>query len=716
MRLSIRSKLILYTVLPVIAVYSVLFTFGMAQVANHLSRDAQILLAEHARHQASRLGLLLSQVPTLAESLGDVIVANPEQEQSLLYAHLIDGLRRTSAARSVAVAFDSPRRSGVMQRGAPEARPLGDGETVEQRPGWHLQGDSIGFSRPIYRSGQVFGRTWILVPLADIYARLDSQRTADSSLLVRLDDGTVLDPPLDADGLTSMIADVPVPDVSTDTQTPINATLGGVDYWLFSARVPNLSWWLTAAVPVQTALAQAHRAATIFAVSLLLSLAVIVVIIGAVTRQITRPLNVLDGEVSRIASGDFNVEPRVATDDELGRLARAISRMAGVIADREKQLLASHHVLEQRVAERTAALQEANDQLTTRIRETRETQAALQLANKQAQQANRAKTEFLSNISHELRTPLHGVLGYTQMLRRETQIDETQRDSLDAIERCGQHLLTLINDILDLTRIEAGRMHIDNQTTDLVQLLADVCTIVAERARQKGLSLQQTLPPDLPRMVLTDPLKLRQILLNLLGNAVKFTHQGTVELSVSRSTEGTLRFVVSDSGEGIPEDKIEAIFDAFHQARDGQATDGTGLGLAISQRLIHLLGGDQLHAESRPGEGSRFSFCLPLRIPTGENEAEHAPGSVATPTSGTDDSTGDAGDTPAWPPRLARSMATRIYTATELGDVATLFQISEELSLNPAVAQREAEEFAAMARTFDFEGLRRFATQLQSGA
>jgi len=611
-RLTIRSKLILFTVLPVLAVYSLLFWLGLAHLKNHLTADAQRLLVEHARHQASRLALVFSQVPVLAQSLGDLVLAEPEQPQSLLYAHLIDGLRRTPVARAAGVTFGEPPRGALMRRGELSGQPLDVIDRVEQRPGWHISDDILGFVRPIYQQGTRIGESWVEFAVEDVYAEIERLRSPDINLFVEREDGVLLAPRAmtpQMQRLASLIPDR----MAVEQVRSVTAPSADDRYWMVNALLPGQPWRITAVIASEQALAPARGEATLFASGLFASLLAILTIISMVARQLTRPLATLDACVQQIGRGDFAVAPQIASNDELGGLAMAIRRMAGHISEREQELRHSHQVLEQRVAERTAALQRSNAQLTGQIAETRKTEEALRLANEQAQQANRAKSEFLSNMSHELRTPLHGVLGYAQILRRDTATSGSQRESLEAIERCGQHLLTLINDILDLTKIEAGQMKVDIVATDLPRLLDDVHMIMAQRAVAKGLALRLDLAGDLPPGIVTDPVKLKQILLNLLGNAIKFTAQGTVTLAVAVTPQGRLNFEVADTGMGIPADKIDAIFDAFHQARDGLATDGTGLGLAINQRLINLLGGDPLTVDSTPGVGSRFRFSIPLQ-------------------------------------------------------------------------------------------------------
>jgi signal transduction histidine kinase/DNA-binding response OmpR family regulator len=258
------------------------------------------------------------------------------------------------------------------------------------------------------------------------------------------------------------------------------------------------------------------------------------------------------------------------------------------------------------------------------ISDRRERDDQLRLAKESAEAATRAKSLFLANMSHELRTPLNGVLGYSQLLQRDRSLSASQREALDAIAKCGSHLLDLINDVLDLSKIEAGRIDIEATATDLAGLTLDLRYVVVEAARRKGLRLTMDVAPDVPRRVVLDGRHLRQVLLNLIGNAIKFTPRGDVRLHISRDGDQLL-FDVSDTGIGIDPEACEAIFDAFTQTREGTTAGGTGLGLAISQHLVRRMGADRLRVESAPGHGSRFYFALPLvEAPASLREADDA--------------------------------------------------------------------------------------------
>lgn len=239
----------------------------------------------------------------------------------------------------------------------------------------------------------------------------------------------------------------------------------------------------------------------------------------------------------------------------------------------------------------------------------------LQEARERAEEAWRSKSEFLAAISHEMRTPLNSVLGFSELLRLELAGNE-MAEYANTIYSSGRHLLAMFNDLLDLSKLDARRLVLHPEDLDLAQLCGDVWAACSAEARRKGLEGRLFLHPDLPPRIVADPVRLRQILNNLLGNALKFTDQGEVSLAV-RMIEGMLYFEVADTGPGIPAECHERIFERFAQAGHGAGrnAEGTGLGLAIARELASEMGGF-IQLESTPGQGSRFMLVLPQVDPS----------------------------------------------------------------------------------------------------
>ncbi|ETW93424.1 MAG: hypothetical protein ETSY1_39285 [Candidatus Entotheonella factor] len=268
--------------------------------------------------------------------------------------------------------------------------------------------------------------------------------------------------------------------------------------------------------------------------------------------------------------------------------------------------------LELRVAKRTASLQELNAQLHDEIAERRRTEEALREAKEIAEIANQLKGEFLATVSHELRTPMNGVIGMTGLLL-DTALSEEQAEYAKTIRQCSEELMDLINDILDLSSIETGKLEFDYLDFDLHHIVEDVIQLLAPQAHRKGLDIAATIQTDVPRRVFGDPGRLRQVLTNLIGNAVKFTDNGEVKVVVkqveSGSTEVRTHFTIADTGIGIPREAQSKLFQMFSQV-DGSPSrkhGGTGLGLAISKKLTEMMGGE-IGVESVPDQGSTFWF------------------------------------------------------------------------------------------------------------
>ncbi|MCI5165117.1 MAG: PAS domain S-box protein [Candidatus Electrothrix sp. GM3_4] len=258
-----------------------------------------------------------------------------------------------------------------------------------------------------------------------------------------------------------------------------------------------------------------------------------------------------------------------------------------------------------------------------------EAEELLKKAKEQAERANEAKTHFLANMSHELRTPLNAILGFTQMLQRDSSFDDEQQEAMTIIERSGQHLLNLINDVLDISKIEAGGAVLHEKDFDLLTLFKNVTDMFFGHAASKELFFNKENHPDIPHFITADESKIRQVLINLLGNAFKFTEKGGVTLRV-QSTKKTkythqLHFAIEDTGMGINEEQLESIFFPFVQTEEGASKPaGTGLGLSISRQFVRLMGGD-ITAKSKTNQGSVFSFDITVRTAEAPEAQESQP-------------------------------------------------------------------------------------------
>lgn len=366
----------------------------------------------------------------------------------------------------------------------------------------------------------------------------------------------------------------------------------------------NMLGYVALELDLKSVRLQQYKEIFISSVMMLFCIGIALIFGWRLMRDVTGPIRNMVNTVDRIRRGQLDSRVEGFMLGELDMLKNGINSMA-------MSLAAYHEEMQHNIDQATSDLRETLEQMEIQNVE-------LDLAKKRAQEAARIKSEFLANMSHELRTPLNGVIGFTR-LTLKTELNTTQRDHLNTIERSANNLLAIINDVLDFSKLEAGKLILESIPFPLRSTLDDVVTLLAHSSHDKGLELTLNIKNDVPDNVIGDPLRLQQVITNLVGNAIKFTESGNIDILVEKralsNTKVQIEVQIRDTGIGIPERDQSRLFQAFRQADASisRRHGGTGLGLVITQKLVNEMGGD-ISFHSQPNRGSTFWFHISLDL------------------------------------------------------------------------------------------------------
>lgn len=634
LRKSLRLKILTMAVLPVIIVQIAvgaltLLTYGRVTTKLLVERDREL-----ARLMANQLGAMLTGESHAGAFLGDKLIiaqAEPSEAPGTGEGAMIgapDGVLRVFLDSSGVVISTLPEHAELVGQDWSNRDYVATALESEEPfisdiiSGSEMETEFIASVSPVIEDDELLGMTVELIPwiagapnrYSESIVQLLQVGSSASVYVVDSHGRVVYHTNPDYIG-KDFSAELVVKLVLSGEANAVRVeNIVGRETISSFAAIPNTNWGLILEDDWRTLTREMRTFQPLLIVLLLAGVVAPAMMIAKGIKHVTLPIEELTEATQEVAAGDFNQTIKVATGDEIEALATQFNLMSA-------RLRESYAHLEQRVAERTAELAAAKETAE-------EARQAAEQARGAAEAANRAKSIFLANMSHELRTPLNAILGYSQLMARDSHTTPAQRDYLDTIGRSGEHLLGLINDVLTMSKIEAGRTSLQENAFDLHRQLVGLKEMFAMRAADKNLSLILDIAPDVPRYIYADEGKLRQVLMNLLSNAVKFTEEGGVTLRVqSRKSkvEGqtaptadfglvTLDFEVEDTGLGIAPEEMRAVFDPFVQTSSGQKSqEGTGLGLPISRQFVTMMRGE-LSVHSVVGEGSIFRVEVPVKL------------------------------------------------------------------------------------------------------
>jgi len=636
--MNFTSKLLFLSLGSVLGVAIPLYLFFSYSSSQALEQEIQARLHGQAVHTMDKLDRMLferrADMQSLANMISSMVTPTPKQITQHLLAHRrfykayyslsFYDTQRIKIADTAGLSLGQTTKPSQWTTAVFEHGEASIGEDIHFDT--DLQKNIVYFAVPVRNDqGTLLGEVVARMPVENLYYVLGGLQDKTQHLEVSLFEATgkmlysTSEPQLIGKAVLSAV-----------TPEQIVAHFGQETFYQMAPEQGFLDfkgnqWTLVVRYPAKEALAAVIRlrnqALLIGATLILLALAVTTLL----AHRLVRPVLLLKEATLKLGQGEFQTTVIINSKDEIGQLALTFNQMAQRLLEnmqaleQQEELLKTYNQrLEEEVATQTEELAATNEELQAHSENLwrqnqllEQAKEAADLAKRQADLANQAKSTFLANMSHELRTPLNGILGYTQILSRDKSLTPQQRNGIGVIHRSGEYLLTLINDVLDLAKIEAGRVELLPTEIRFDDLLQGVVDLFKMRTEQKGITFHYEALSHLPTGIRADEKRLRQVLINLLGNSVKFTPQGSVTLKVGYHNE-KIRFQIEDTGIGIATTDLARIFQPFQQSGDGTyRAEGTGLGLSITQRIVEMMGG-QIQVESILGKGSVFWFAVDL--------------------------------------------------------------------------------------------------------